>query len=66
MSKLSMHPDEWMRWIYDPSHPDYHSARAKDLRARRAAALYSLPQWMKDAALADDERSALTVRGSQP
>jgi len=54
---LSLEPDEHMRWIYDPRHPDYNTARAKDLRKRRAEALNQCPAWMfKEAALNDMQR----------
>lgn len=43
---LSLEPDPDMRWIYDPSHRDYHTDRAKDLRERRAAAMRNAPEWM--------------------
>jgi hypothetical protein len=46
VKRLTLEPDEHMRWIYDPSHRDYHSDRAKDLRERRAAALRNAPRWM--------------------
>jgi hypothetical protein len=51
---ISLDPDPWMRWIYDPIHPDYMSDRAKDLRERRAAALASAPQWMIEEARLND------------
>ena len=54
---FSLEPDPWMRWIYDPSDPQYHSDEAKDLRDRRAAALRNAPRWMLEAAAwNDDER----------
>ncbi len=56
--RLSLNPDPHMAWIYDQSHPDYYSERAKDLRERRAAALRSAPQWMKDAAYCNDQEDA--------
>ena len=46
MNRLSLEPDEQMRWIYDPSHRDYNSDQAKDLRERRARAIASAPEWM--------------------
>ena len=51
---LTLQPDEHMRWIYDPSHPDYHSDRAEWLRKRRAAAINSAPQWMIEEARLND------------
>lgn len=54
MSGFSLEPDESMRWIYDSSHPDYHSDRVRDLRDRRAAALRSCPQWMLNEAASND------------
>lgn len=47
MKCLSLEPDEAMRWIYDYTHPDYNSDRAKDLRERRFRAIRSAPEWMK-------------------
>ena len=44
--KLSLEPDEHMRWIYDYTHPDYNSDRAKDLRERRRVAMVNAPRWM--------------------
>jgi hypothetical protein len=46
MKYLSLEPDADMRWIYDYTHPDYNSDRAKHLREARARALQSAPQWM--------------------
>ena len=52
----SLEPDPDKRWIYDTKHPDYYSPQAKHLREARFHALRSLPEWMKDAALSNDER----------
>jgi len=47
---LSLQPDPWMRWLYDPPHPDYQSEHAHALRASREAAVRNASQWMKDCA----------------
>lgn len=52
--KLSLEPDEHMRWIYDYTHPDYNSDMAKDLRERRMRAMQSAPQWMIEEARLND------------
>lgn len=44
--KLSLKLDPHMRWLYDYTHPDYNSDRAKDLRARRDTACLNAPEWM--------------------
>ncbi len=54
MKSLSLEPDEHMRWIYDYTHPEYNSDRAKDLRDRRAAAIRNAPQWMIEEARLND------------
>lgn len=54
MKRLSLKPDEHMRWIYDPSHHEYNSARAKDLRERRSAAMRNAPAWMIEEARMND------------
>jgi hypothetical protein len=54
MNKLSLQPDPEMRWIYDYTHPDYNSPRAKSLRNARARAIANAPQWMKDEAYWND------------
>lgn len=59
--KLSLEPDPHMRWIYDYTHPDYNSDRAKDLRARRDAAFRSAPQWMIEEARMNDNLRALST-----
>ena len=56
MKRLSLDPDEHMKWIYDPRHPDYYSPRAKWLRDRRAAALASAPRWMIADAMVNDAK----------
>ena len=43
---LSLAADEHNRWIYDPSHIDYDTDQAKDLRERRLRAILSAPQWL--------------------
>jgi hypothetical protein len=54
MRKLSLQPDPWMRWIYDPTHPDYNSEHAKSLRDARERMLAMTPAWMKLEASAND------------
>ena len=44
--RLTLEPDEHMRWIYDPAHRDYNTDMARHLRNRRDAALASAPRWM--------------------
>jgi hypothetical protein len=46
VKELTLDPDEHMRWIYDYRHPDYNSSQAIHLRAARAAAIASAPDWM--------------------
>ena len=59
--KLSLEPDEDMRWIYDYTHRDYNTPRAHDLRERRAAAIRNAPEWMvREAQLNDALRAAST------
>ena len=62
MKRISLEPDEHMRWIYDYTHPDYNSSRAKDLRERRAAALRSAPKWMIEEARLNDSMAELQSR----
>jgi len=58
---MSLEHEEHMRWIYDPSHPDYNSERAEWLRQRRSAALASAPEWMiREAQLNDAIRMKST------
>jgi hypothetical protein len=59
MKELSLEPDERMRWIYNPAHPDYNSDMARDLRARRGEAIRNAPRWMVQDAQANDQRRAL-------
>jgi len=66
MTRLSLNPDPWMAWIYDPAHPDYHSAEAKDLRARREAAIRNAPQWMKEEAAYNDAQDAHATKERMP
>lgn len=54
MNKLSLEPDEHMRWIYDPAHPDYYSDMAEHLRKRRAEAIRNAPTWMVEEARLND------------
>jgi len=54
MKRLSLQPDAHMRWIYDYTHPDYNTPRAKHLRERRAQAIASAPQWMIEEARLND------------
>lgn len=54
MKGLSLEPDEHMKWIYDPSHPDYNTDRAKHLREARSRAISSAPQWMIEEARLND------------
>lgn len=54
MKNLTLQPDEHMRWIYDPSHPDYNSPRAERLRERRAQALHHVPQYLRYMECDDD------------
>lgn len=54
--RLSMKPDPWMAWIYEPEHRDDPVAR--DLRERRAAAIRSAPRWMIEIAMMNDEAEA--------
>jgi hypothetical protein len=46
VKRLTLEPDDDMRWIYDTTHRDYSSKEAEWLRGRRAAALRSAPEWM--------------------
>lgn len=55
MMRISLQPDEHMRWIYDYSHHEYNSERAKHLRASRERALASCPAWLLDQAGHNDE-----------
>ena len=58
MNRLSLEPDERMRWIYDPSHRDYNTDRAKHLREARSRAINSAPEYMRrEAALNDALRN---------
>ncbi len=51
--RLTLEPDEHMRWIYDYTRPDYNSDQARYLRERRAAALRNCPLWMLEDARAN-------------
>lgn len=54
MKRLSLQADAHMRWIYDPTHRDYNSDRAMDLRERRRAAFLNAPRWMIEEARMND------------
>ena len=54
MKRISLEPDADMRWIYDYTHPDYNTPRAKDLRERRSRAIASAPEWMREEARLND------------
>ena len=54
MKKLSLEPDEHMKWIYDQKHPDYFSDKAQNLRELRALALRNAPKGMIDEARTND------------
>ena len=54
-SRLTLQPDEDMKWIYDYTHQDYNTARARHLREARAAALRSAPQWMIEEARLNEQ-----------
>lgn len=56
MKRLTLQPDDHMRWIYDLTHPDYNSDEARDLRERRRAAMQNAPQWMIDEARMNDNQ----------
>ena len=61
MEKLSLQPDEDMKWIYDTSHRDYNSDMVEHLRTARAIALSQCPRWMiEEARINDMEKAALT------
>lgn len=51
---LYLERDDNMRWIYDPSHPEYNSDHAKWLRERRSMAITIAPEWMKREAQLND------------
>jgi hypothetical protein len=54
MTKFSLEPDEHMRWIYDQTHPDYHTDYARDLRERRGRALAACPRGLIQEARMND------------
>lgn len=58
MKKLSFNPDPDMKWIYNPSHIDYNSDHAEDLRRRRANAIRNAPLYMRRDAELNDITSA--------
>ena len=68
--RLSFQCDEHMKWIYDYTHPDYHSPQARDLRDRRSNALMNAPEWMRRSAVIDDvlaeEGAAAAIGGAKP
>lgn len=65
MKSLSMEPDPDMRWIYDHTHPEYNTDRAKWLRERRSRAIQGAPEWMKRMAQGDDVLRRDTTQRSQ-
>ena len=52
--RISLEPDPDMRWIYDRSHRDYNTDRARDLRNSRSWAISSVPEWMREEARLND------------
>lgn len=60
--RLSLEPDEHMRWIYQNGHPDYNSDRAKDLRERRHRAMQNAPRWMIEEARMNDNLKRQSTR----
>lgn len=64
--RLSMHPDEGMRWIYDSSHPEYNTPRARHLRDARAAAIRSAPEWLVCLARSNDAARDATAERVKP
>lgn len=54
IDKLSLDPDDHMKWIYDQSRPDYHDPRVQSLRDARDRALRSAPEWMIKIAESND------------
>lgn len=65
MKSLSMEPDPDMRWIYDYTHLEYNTDRAKGLRERRSRAIQYAPEWMKRMAQVDDVLRRDTTQRSQ-
>jgi hypothetical protein len=61
MKNLSLEPDADMKWIYENTHPDYDSPRAKHLREARANAIKSAPQWMIEEARLNDTIARLAA-----
>ena len=64
MKLLSLEPDDDMRWIYDYTHPDYNTDRAKWLREARHRAIQSAPEWMVREAQMNDAMK-LTDKGGE-
>jgi hypothetical protein len=62
MKRLSLQQDACMDWIYDYTHPDYNTERAKHLREARHHAIANAPEWMKREAQLND---ALAVSRSR-
>lgn len=58
MKKLTDQPDPWNAWIYDKSHPEYNSERAKDLRMRREKSLAAVPRWIREPLLDHEKADA--------
>lgn len=65
MKRLSLEPDESMRWIYNHRHPNYNTDYAKDLRERRARAIQSAPEWMKQEAQLNDVMRTDAAHGEE-
>lgn len=59
MKRLSLNPDPDMAWIYDYTHPDYNTDRAKHLREARSRAIASAPEWMVREAQMNDVLSSM-------
>ena len=48
-----------MRYIYDPTHPEYNTDRVKDLRERRFMALHNAPRWIIELGEGNVSRNAM-------
>ena len=64
MKRISLEPDEDMRWIYDYTHRDYNTPHAKDLRERRARAIANAPEWMREEARLNDIAKAQAAKAA--
>lgn len=62
MKRISLNPDPDMRWIYDYTHPDYNTDRAKHLREARSRAIANAPEWMIREAQMNDTMAAIDSR----